>query len=267
MKQLLFTSACVLGLIASMSASNAKAVDPNIPGFDGDSTSPTIVQKNTYNAATDGGAVYYGGTGLNGTTNGNTNPTMVATGSNGGPTGTNGGPTGSTGGPTGSMGGNGGANQPAIDDPLCPAGEPRVYAYFTTLVQNFTYRSIYGSGASSILVARITVPAGASTIASTILPSFGFVQDDTTVFSNRTVTLSQKCADFSSSAKVIMSNQLGGAMTFGISGDPRITTSIGGFGAPVYGMSPGVWYINVRNDTCPDGENCSISGIWRNFNR
>jgi hypothetical protein len=141
----------------------------------------------------------------------------------------------------------------------CPAGEPRISPAFTAST-NFVYQSIVGSGASSVFVAKITLGANDTTTNKNILPSFLFQQDDTTVFSDRTVTVSQTCNDFSPSARVIMSGQLGGSMSFVTTGDPRASASVAT-------LSPGVWYINVRNDTCPQFTNCSISGIWRNWNK
>lgn len=142
----------------------------------------------------------------------------------------------------------------------CPAGEPRLSVAFTSSL-NFPYISIVGSGASSLFIAKITVGANDTTINKNILPSFAFTQDDTTLFSDRTVTLSQTCNDFSASARVLMSGQLGGSISFVTARDGRASANVATF------LTPGVWYINVRNDTCPQGGNCAINGIWRNWNK
>lgn len=140
----------------------------------------------------------------------------------------------------------------------CPPGEPRVTANFTTSVQNFTYNSIIGT--TGVHVTKITVGANDTTIGKNILPSFLITQDDTTTFSTRTVTLSQSCGDFSANARVLIANANGGSSSFVTQNDPRAS-------ATVAVMTPGIWYINVRNNDCPAGINCSISGIWRNWNK
>jgi hypothetical protein len=140
----------------------------------------------------------------------------------------------------------------------CPSGEPRLTTAFTQSL-NFVYQPIVGSGPTSVYVAKITLTANDTTVGKNILPSFLFQQDDTTIFSDRTVTISRVCNDFSSSARVVMVGQLGGSTSFVTNGDTRANTF-------VHTLAPGVWYINVRNDTCPPGTNCSISGIWRNWN-
>ena len=140
---------------------------------------------------------------------------------------------------------------------VCPAGEPRVSTNFATYATNFTYQPIFGN---SVFVMKLTVAAGDTTLGKTILPVFGFTQDDTTAFSNeRTVSVSRVCNDFSASA-IVTSGRISGGTYFVTTGDARGSSLI-----PT--LSPGVWYINVRNDSCPGSENCSISGIWRNWNR
>ena len=141
---------------------------------------------------------------------------------------------------------------------VCPAGEPRVSTNFSTYATNFTYQPIYGN---SVFVLKLTLAAGDSTVGKTILPTFLITQDDTTTFSdNRTISVSQQCNDFSSNARIVFSGRSGGSTAFVTTGDSRASANIAT-------LSPGVWYINVRNDSCPGSENCSISGIWRNWNR
>jgi hypothetical protein len=138
----------------------------------------------------------------------------------------------------------------------CPSPEPRASANFTGSL-SYQYAAIVGSG---IHVTKITVGANDTTIGKNILPSYLFTQDDTTTFANRTVTLSQTCNDFSPNARVLLTNSLGGSLSFVTQGDARASATIAT-------MTPGVWYINVRNDNCPAGVNCSISGQWVNWNR
>ncbi len=141
---------------------------------------------------------------------------------------------------------------------VCPAGEPRISTNFATYATNFTYQPIFGN---SVFVMKLTIAAGDTTLGKTILPTFLITQDDTTTFSdNRTISISQRCNDFSSTAQIVLSGRSGGSSAFVTTGDSRGS-------ATTATLSPGVWYINVRNDSCPGSDNCSISGIWRNWNR
>jgi hypothetical protein len=140
----------------------------------------------------------------------------------------------------------------------CPAGEPRVNVNFSQGIVNFTYNSIVGNG---IHVTKLVVANTDSTRGKINMPSFGITQDDTTTFSNRTVTVSQTCNDFSANARVIFADRIGGNFNVVTADDTSRITST------VPGLSPGTWYINVRNDTCPAGTNCSITGNWRNWNK
>ena len=141
---------------------------------------------------------------------------------------------------------------------VCPAGEPRVSTNFSTYATNFTYQPIFGN---SVFVMKLTIGAGDTTLGKSILPTFLITQDDTSSFSdNRTISVSQQCNDFSSNAKIVLSGRSGGSSAFVTTGDSRGS-------ANTATLSPGVWYINVRNDSCPGSDNCSISGIWRNWNK
>jgi hypothetical protein len=135
------------------------------------------------------------------------------------------------------------------------SGNPRVTVNFTTPAQNFTYQSIVGQ---STHVTQITVAPDDNTANKRYLATWGIVQDDTTTFSNRTVSLSQTCNDFSPS-KILFTNTQGGNISIVTANDPRPST--------IEKLTPGVWYINVRNDDCPAGVNCSITGIYTNRNR
>ncbi len=139
------------------------------------------------------------------------------------------------------------------------SGNPRVVVNFTTPAQNFTYQSIIGQ---STHVTQITVAEGDNTTGKRYLATWGIVQDDTSTFSNRTVSLSRSCNDFTPSATttILFNNTQGGNISVATANDvtrgPTIPT-----------VTPGVWYINVRNDDCPVGVNCSITGIYTNRNR
>ncbi len=147
----------------------------------------------------------------------------------------------------------------------CPAGEPRFRINYSTSVQNYTYQALVGSDSvrresGSVFVVQVTVAATDSSLSKQYPPTFNFTQDDTSPYSPRTISVSQNCADFSPSA-VVASGFDTSTITLLTSGDSRS-------GLPRFAtLSPGVWYINVKNDGCPSGVNCSISGIWRNFNR
>jgi hypothetical protein len=139
----------------------------------------------------------------------------------------------------------------------CPAGEPRVSVNFTTSVQNFTKQAM---GANGVHVIKVTVGANDTSIGKQYPPSYGYTQDDTTTYSNRTVTVSQTCGDFSPAAQAISSGYSSGTVRLVTSGDSRVGQT--GYGV----VTPGsVWYINTRNDTCT-ATNCSFTGIYRNFN-
>ena len=139
----------------------------------------------------------------------------------------------------------------------CPSGEPRVSFNYGTPVVSFAYQPIYGK---SSLIARVTVTASDTSLGKSILPVFIIANDDTTEYSTRTISVSKSCDDFSASAKIVLTGVTGGSLSFATAGDSREN-------AYVSALSPGVWYINVRNDSCPVGSNCSISGLWRNWNR
>ncbi len=152
----------------------------------------------------------------------------------------------------------------------CPvgSGNPRVTVTFTQAAQNFTYQSIIGSAfgtptnGAGTHITQITV--GPTTTDTTLnhqfLATWGIVQDDTTTFSDRTVSLSQICGDFSTD-KIVFTNTQGGTFSMITVDDAARAT------ATRKVVTPGVWYVNVRNDTCPDGANCSITGIYTNRNR
>jgi hypothetical protein len=137
------------------------------------------------------------------------------------------------------------------------AGEPRVTVNYTTSVQNFTKQA---GGPGGIHVIKVTVAPGDTSIGKQYPPSYGFTQDDTTTYSDRTITVSQTCADFSASAQKVTQGFASGTIRLVTSGDSRSGQQ--GIGT----VSPGVWYINTRNDTCVAGANCSFTGIYRNFN-
>jgi hypothetical protein len=131
-------------------------------------------------------------------------------------------------------------------------GEPRLRSAFNASA-NFTNVRIEGSG---IYVIQITVSATDSTNGRGLLPGLSFTQDNQTAGSNRTVTLSRTCNDFSANARVIASGSTDASTQFRTAGDTARAPS-------VIPLSEGIWYLNVRNDTCPLGTNCSMSGIWR----
>jgi hypothetical protein len=147
----------------------------------------------------------------------------------------------------------------------CPAGEPRVVSNFLE-VKNFAYTSLIGSsGAQAMLAVRITVGANDTTIGKVrSIPTFMFVQEDGGYASQRTVTLSENCLDFnvgSGGARLLFENTDGGSLQFVTAGDSRASDR-------VPALTPGrVYYINIRNDTCPAGFDCRISGIWQGLAR
>ena len=235
MKQLIFTSACVLGLIASASASNATAVDPNIPGFDGDDPSPTIVQKNTYNAATDGGAVYYGGTGLNGTTNGNNSTTIVATGTNGGPAGTTGGP-------------------------ACRSSAHPVDAFINASTRSFSQARSSGlRGLEGYFVAQLDI-ASTNTTKGRGTALLSHVEKSGSQRSFRQVVLSRCIGQFDGPDTIIVSNfSIGSTSEIALNDD----TAKDYLGHPITNITTGTWYINVRNQACPaTGQTCDVLLDW-----
>jgi hypothetical protein len=152
----------------------------------------------------------------------------------------------------------------------CPAGSPnpRVSVRFTQDAQNFIYQRIVGSASGAYAtgagthVTRITVGPTSTdtTLNHQYTATWGIVQDDTTTFSNRTVSLSQICGDFSAD-KIIFTNTSSGNFAL-ITSDDAARAS-----ASMKVVTEGTWYINVRNDDCPAGTNCSISGIYTNRNR
>jgi hypothetical protein len=152
----------------------------------------------------------------------------------------------------------------------CPAGSsnPRVTVGFTQAAQNFILQRIEGSAFGTYAtgagthVTRINVGPTSTdtTLNHQYKATWGIVQDDTTTFSSRTVSLSQICGDFSAD-KIVFTNTLGGSFSLITSDDAaraNATTKV---------VTEGVWYINVRNDDCPTGTNCSITGIYTNRNR
>jgi hypothetical protein len=132
-----------------------------------------------------------------------------------------------------------------------------VVVAFTTPAKNFTYQRINGNG---IHVTQITVDPADNTQGKQYTGTWGIVQDDTTIFANRTVTLSRNCNDFSPAAQLLFNNTMAGNIGLVTQGDPRT-------GSGIFALAPGVWYINVRNDDCPMDVNCSITGIYTNRNR
>ncbi len=152
----------------------------------------------------------------------------------------------------------------------CPAGSsnPRVAVGFTQAAQNFTSQQIVGSAYGAYAtgagthVTRITVGPTSTdtTLNHQYTATWGIVQDDTTTFSNRTVSLSQICGDFSAD-KIVFTNTSSGNFAL-ITSDDAARAS-----ATTKVVTEGTWYINVRNDDCPAGTNCSITGIYTNRNR
>jgi hypothetical protein len=158
--------------------------------------------------------------------------------------------------------------QPPVTGGTCASGNPRVIVNFTKDAQNFTYQSIVGSGSGSLNsgqgthVTQITVGPTSTdtTLNHRYTATWGIVQDDTTTFSNRTVSLSQTCGDFSPD-KIVFANTPSGNFAL-VTRDDAARAD----GSTLV-VTPGVWYINVRNDDCPAGTNCSITGIYTNRNR
>ncbi len=136
------------------------------------------------------------------------------------------------------------------------AGEPRVSVNYATAVQNFAKQA---GGANSIHVIKVTVANGDTSIGKQYPPSYGFTQDDTTTYSNRSVTVSQTCGDFSATAQQVTGGFASGTIRLVTTGDSRSGQQ------GIATVTPGVWYINTRNDTCA-ATNCSFTGIYRNFN-
>jgi hypothetical protein len=139
------------------------------------------------------------------------------------------------------------------------AGEPRVSVNYTTDVLNFAKQQILGPG---VHVTKVTVGTNDSSIGKQYPPTFNFTQDDTTLYSQRTVSLSRTCNDFNpATAQILVTGADTSTVTLVTTGDSRSgRTRVGT-------VSPGVWYITIRNDTCAAGTNCSFTGIWRNWNR
>jgi hypothetical protein len=144
-------------------------------------------------------------------------------------------------------------------------GTPRVTVAFTQAAENFIYQSIVGQGTHAT---RINVGAQAtdSTTTHRYTATWGIVQDDNTTFSNRTVTLSECINDFSPSAIVLVDNFLGGNVALVTEDDPRARSATNPTGPPALKFNK-TYYINVRNNDCPAGANCSITGIYTNRNR
>jgi hypothetical protein len=152
----------------------------------------------------------------------------------------------------------------------CPAGSPnpRVIVAFTQAAQNFTYQRIEGSALGTPVYGAGThitqINVGPTTTDSTLnhqyIATWGIVQDDNTTFSNRTISLSQTCGDFSAD-KIVIDDFLGGNFSLITSDDTRPVS------ASIKVVTPGIWYVNVRNKDCPAGANCSITGIYTNRNR
>jgi hypothetical protein len=152
----------------------------------------------------------------------------------------------------------------------CPAnsGNPRVSVTFTQGIQNFVRQTIIGSAFGTLTNGPGThitqIMVGPTTTDTTLnhqfLATWGIVQEDTTTFSNRTVSLSQICGDFSPD-KIVFSNSLGGQFELITVDDAARASAVRKV------VTPGIWYINVRNDDCPDGFNCSITGVYTNRNR
>jgi hypothetical protein len=140
----------------------------------------------------------------------------------------------------------------------CPNGEPRFTVNYATSVQNFTYQTIVGSG---VFVMRVNVATTDSSVGKLYPPTFNFTQDDTSTYSLRTIAVSQNCADFSNASQILSSGSQTATISLVTQGDSRASNP------RTAAVTPGVWYIAVRNDTCPANTNCSMSGIWRNFNR
>jgi hypothetical protein len=117
-----------------------------------------------------------------------------------------------------------------------------------------TDRSSVGPGA--VFVTKITVGAGDSTIGRQLLPNYYFYYNDNSTFSDRTITVSKTCGDFTSAEAIQMGQGISGTVRFVTTGDTR-----GGPQIPT--LTPGVWYVNMRSDTCPAGVNCSFGVGWR----
>jgi hypothetical protein len=149
----------------------------------------------------------------------------------------------------------------------CPAGEPRVSATWnnTPVGVNYRYQAITGNG---VHVLRLTVASGMSSVGLTYPPSVGYTQDDTTVFSDKAVIVSQNCGAYlGANGQVVGGGQLinydvpSGVINLVTAGDPR---------ASQYGYATitpnSTWYVITQNQNCPAGTNCSFTGIFRNWN-
>ncbi len=107
-----------------------------------------------------------------------------------------------------------------------------------------------------LFITKITVSAGDSTIGKQLLPNFYFYYNDNSTFSDRTITVSKTCGDFTSPEAIQLGQGPLGTVRFVTTGDSR--------GAPsLPTLSPGVWYVNLRSDTCPANAVCSFGAGWR----
>lgn len=140
-----------------------------------------------------------------------------------------------------------------------PCGEPvRVELTYATPVENFRFQRLEGM---STHITRIVVSPGDSSVDLTTPPGFSWTQDDTTTYSLRTLSISRRCGDFGPGAQIYANGFQSGAISVLTADDPRAASAR----INELVVSPGVWYINLRNDECPEATNCSFSGIWRNF--
>jgi hypothetical protein len=140
----------------------------------------------------------------------------------------------------------------------CPSGEPRITTAFGTSVQrtdNDGFRDGSPTGPGRIFVTQITVSASDTTIGRQLLPNFYFYYNDNSTFSERTITLSRNCGDFGATS-TFLGRDISGSVSFVTQGDARGSTTV-----PT--LTPGVWFINLRSETCPTGVVCSFGAGWR----
>lgn len=121
--------------------------------------------------------------------------------------------------------------------------------------------SIALGGRGAVYVIAINVGANDSTLGREYLPAYGATNSPVTGFGYRTVSVSTCPNDFTSSNAQIVAE---GSYDFLV----EFTTEPSRVRQGIALLQPGrTYYINVRNDTCPGGQICSLDGQYRNWGR
>lgn len=127
----------------------------------------------------------------------------------------------------------------------------------SSLDASLPYARIYSTnlvGSSTYFVVKLTVPSSGASTVGRYTAQIQHAQSSGSTPTLRTITLSKNLCDFTSTAIFAATASSSSAFDFTIQ-DQRAGFS---------NLTPGTWYINVRNDACGAGTACNMFMDWYN---